>query len=116
MKRIVSGTIGIQQGTRVLFSDYATDGPMWTGHGDRETRHRIDFAEPFRDVPAVSAGISLWDTDQATNLRADLKVEVITPTGFDLVFRTWGDTRIAQLRADWMAIGAMRDDEEWEIG
>lgn len=116
MKRIVSGNIGIQQGSRVLFSDFATDGPMWTGSGDRETRHKIGFGEAFRDVPAVTAGISLWDTDHATNLRADLTVEHVTVSGFDLVFRTWGDTRIARLRVDWMAIGAMRDDDDWDVG
>ena len=49
-------------------------------------------------------------------LRADLTVEHVTVSGFDLVFRTWGDTRIARLRVDWMAIGAMRDDDDWDVG
>ncbi len=50
--------------------------------------------------------ISMWDLDQKTNSRADITAEKITRTGFHLVFRTWGDTRVARIRADWMAIGA----------
>lgn len=114
-KRTINGTVGIQQGTRVLFSDFATDGVMWTGSGDREIRHQISFGEPFREPPAVMLGISLWDADHATNLRADLTAEHVTARCFDLVFRTWGDTRIARLRADWTAIGPMRDPDDWDI-
>ena len=114
-KRAINGTVGIQQGSRVLFSDFATDGVMWTGEGDREVRHQIAFATGFREPPAVMTGISLWDADHQTNLRADLTAENVTTKGFDLVFRTWGDTRIARLRADWTAIGPMRDEDDWDI-
>ena len=75
----------------------------------------MTFATPFRDVPAVMVGISLWDMDHKTNMRADLQAENVTATGFDLVFRTWGDTRIARIRADWTAIGAMKDDDDWDV-
>ena len=37
MKRLTSGSVGIQQGSRVLFSDYADGGVMWTGEGERES-------------------------------------------------------------------------------
>ena len=107
--------MGIQQGSRMLFSDYATDGPMWTGEGRRESRHVISFAEPFLSVPAVMVGISLWDMDHKSNMRADLSAEEVTATGFHLVFRTWSDTRIAQLRADWTAIGRVKDDDLWDV-
>jgi hypothetical protein len=111
----INGTVGIQQGTRVLFSDYATDGVMWTGDGDREIRHQINFARAFQSSPVLMLGISLWDADHGTNLRADLTAEKVTTQGFDLVFRTWADTRIARMRADWTAIGAMSDPEDWDI-
>jgi hypothetical protein len=32
-----------------------------------------------------------------------------------LVFRTWADTRVARIRADWTAIGAVRDEEDWDV-
>ena len=41
--------------------------------------------------------------------RADLTAENVSEKGFHLVFRTWGDTRVARVRADWLAIGAVRD-------
>lgn len=116
MKHVITGAVGIQQGSRILFSDFATDGPMWTGNGDRDLRYHVKFAESFREIPAVMVGISLWDADHQTNLRADLTAENVTVKGFDLVFRTWGDTRIARLRADWTAIGAMRDEDDWDVG
>ena len=115
MKRLSSQNIGVDQGSRVLFSDFADDGVMWTGSGPRECRHVIKFAESFRTAPTVMVGISMWDLDQKTNQRADISAENISDKGFDLVFRTWGDTRVARIRADWTAIGALRDDEEWEL-
>ena len=115
MKRITSGSIGILQGSRVLFADFADGGVMWTGQGDRESRHTITFPEPFTAAPAVMASIGMWDTDHKHNSRADIAAEQVTATGFQLVFRTWGDTRLARVRADWTAIGPVRDDDDWEV-
>jgi H-type lectin domain len=53
--------------------------------------------------------------DHSTNPRADIRSDNVTPTGFDIVFRTWSDTRIARIRADWTAIGTVQDDEVWEV-
>ncbi len=115
MKRIAAGSVGVDQGSRVLFSDFADGGVMWTGQGPRESRHIVKFAERFTDIPTVLVGMSMWDMDQKTNSRADLQAENITVDGFHLVFRTWGDTRVARVRADWTAIGPMRDDEQWDL-
>ena len=115
MKRITSGSLGIQQGSRVLFADFADGGAMWTGQGDRESRHLISFKEPFIDAPVVTVSISMWDIDNKHNSRADITAEKITARGFHLVFRTWGDTRVARVRADWTAIGAVRDDDDWDV-
>ena len=115
MKRISSGSIGIQQGSRVLFSDFADGGPMWTGQGDRESRHLITFKEAFVEAPAVTVSISMWDIDFKHTSRADISAERITAKGFHLVFRTWGDTRVARVRGDWMALGAVRDEDDWDV-
>ena len=115
MKRMTAGQICILQGSRVLFSDYADGGAMWTGQGDRESRHMITFADAFVAVPAVMVSISMWDVDHRHTSRADVTAEKITKTGFHLVFRTWGDTRVARIRADWTALGAVRDDEDWDV-
>lgn len=114
MKRF-NGPIGLQQGSKILFSDYAHDGAMWTGSGAREVRHMEAFREAFAEPPVVSIGISMWDIDHNTNSRVDISAENVTAKGFEIVFRTWADTRIARIRADWMAIGPARDEEDWDV-
>lgn len=114
MKRF-SGPFGIQQGSRVLFSDFAHDGVMWTGFGPREVRLPQEFSEAFLEPPHVMVGLSMWDIDRRANSRVDIIAEDITSAGFNLVFRTWGDSRIARVRADWTAIGCVPDDENWDV-
>lgn len=114
MKRF-SGTIGVQQGSRILFSDFVNDGAMWAGSGPREVRQAQAFDERFAEAPVVTVGISMWDIDHQANSRADIAAENITAAGFEIVFRTWSDSRIARIRADWMAIGTTRSDDEWDV-
>lgn len=113
--RRLSGAIGIDQGTRILFSDFAHDGEMWTGAGPREVRLTESFHEPFKEPPSVTIGISMWDIDHMTNSRVDISADTVSATGFDIVFRTWGDTRIARIRASWLAIGPIRGEDDWEV-
>ena len=72
---------------------------MWTGSGPREKRVKVEFGGKFKGAPVVQAHISVWDLDRRTNLRADLSVADVTATGCTIVFKTWGDTRIARIRA-----------------
>ncbi|MFN6979263.1 MAG: H-type lectin domain-containing protein [Gemmobacter sp.] len=115
MQRMDGRTVGVAQGSVMLFSDFADGGPMWTGSGPREVRRRVRFDEAFETAPAVMVGVSLWDLDRETNMRADVSAEKVTARGFELVFRTWGDTRVARIRADWMAIGRLHDDDIWTV-
>ena len=115
MKRISTGSFGVLQGSRILFSDFADGGAMWTGNGPRECRHVVRFKEAFSEVPAVHVSISMWDTDHKHNARADISAEHITEKDFHLVFRTWNDTRVARVRADWMAVGAVRGEDDWQV-
>ncbi len=88
---------------------------MWTGSGPREVRHVQGFSEPFQSAPVVTVSISMWDIDHMTNSRVDISADNITATGFEIVFRTWADTRIARIRADWTAIGQARDEDDWDV-
>ncbi|WP_323005966.1 H-type lectin domain-containing protein [Pseudorhodobacter sp.] len=115
MKRFSAHTMGVQQGSRVLFSDFADGGAMWTGQGPRESRYRVQFPETFMGEPAVTVSISMWDMDQKSNSRADISTQEVTAEGFYLVFKTWGDTRVARIRADWMAIGRVKDEDDWDL-
>ncbi len=116
MKRLRSHTIGLDSGDVMLFSDYEDDGPMWTGRGQRERRRRITFSEPFREPPHVQVNMSLWDIDASTVTRADICAEAVTEAGFDMVFRTWGDTRVARVRLAWTAIGGVGEEDDWVVG
>ncbi|MDO5606568.1 MAG: H-type lectin domain-containing protein [Paracoccus sp. (in: a-proteobacteria)] len=115
MKRISNYAVGVQQGSEILFSDFENGGEMWTGSGRREYRRDLRFGRPFRALPAVHVGLGMWDISNAANLRADICAEDITREGFTLVFRTWGDTRVARIRADWLAIGAADHEDDWDI-
>lgn len=110
----INGAIGIDQGEDVLFSDYEDGGEMWTGSGFRERRHRITYSMPFKTEPAVHVTLSMWDMDSAANARADVAAEKITRKGFDVVFRTWADTRVARARVRWMAIGEVFHEDDWQ--
>ena len=115
MRRLSHHLIGAEQGSVVLFSDFEDNGPMWTGDGPREARRPLRFSEAFRAPPMVHVAISMWDTGGETNQRADLRAETVTETGFELVFRTWGDSRVARIRADWMAIGEVTAEDDWTL-
>ncbi|MCK0168000.1 H-type lectin domain-containing protein [Jannaschia sp. S6380] len=115
MRRFRNHLIGVLQGSRSMFSDFEDGGDMWTGIGPREARVRVVFAEPFKTPPAITTTLGMFDMDAATNQRADLGHANVTEAGFDLIFRTWGDTRVARVRADWTAIGEVRAEDEWDL-
>jgi len=115
MKKFLTHPIGIDQGEAVVFSEFAAGGDMWIGAGPRERRATIRFNEVFRSVPVVQIGVSLWDVDTSSALRAELFADNITPEGFDAVFRTWSDTRIARIRVTWTATGEVSHPDDWEI-
>ena len=55
----------------------------------------------------MHVSISMWDMASDANQRADIRAAHIRRDGFEIVFTTWEDTRVARIRADWMAIGAL---------
>jgi hypothetical protein len=115
MQKFDAHSIGVAQGDVILFSDFDNDGPMWTGEGKREARHTVTFPEAFRGVPSVTLSFSMLDLSNDAYLRADLQSDAVTADGFDIVFRTWGDSRIARIRVAWQAIGAVNHDDAWDI-
>ena len=97
-----------------MFSDFEDDGPMWDGEGRRESRQRVDFPDASsRTRRPVS--LAMWDISNGANARADLRPKQIGPTASRSSFRTWGDTRVARVRTTWLAIGSVRDDDDWDV-
>jgi len=115
MLKLASQRVGVAQGSLMLFSDYQDGGAMWTGEGPRELRRLVEFSEPFSSTPVVQVSLSMWDIDQKQNPRVDISADMVTPEGFVIVFRTWGDTRVARVRADWLAIGGVANEDDWDI-
>ena len=115
MKRLRNNLIGIAQGSEVMFEDYETGGDMWTGDGPREAWHPVRFSDKYRSPPVVHVALSMWDMDIRSNHRVDLRAQNIRRDGFELVFRTWEDSKIARVRADWMAIGELLHEDDWDL-
>ena len=115
MRKLESNVIGIDQGDVVLFSDFEHDGQMLTGEGSRNTRMAVTYSEQYSFVPSVYVSISMLDVSNRGNSRSDVQAENITNIGFDIVFRTWGDTQVALCRVAWQSIGAVRADDVWDL-
>lgn len=115
MQKVAAHLMGVERGSIVLFSDFKDGGAMWTGQGPRELRRIVEFSEPFRRQPVVHVSLSMWDIDRETNQRVDISADMVNAEGFIIVFRTWADTRVARVRADWIAMGEAHDDEDWQI-
>ncbi len=115
MKRLQNFLVGVEQGETPLFSDFQDNGPMWAEHGARQVVRGVRFSEPYRKAPTVQVSLSMWDIHSDTNSRMEISAEDVTAEGFNLVFRTWGDTQVARARASWFAIGELAHDDDWEI-
>ncbi|QQA42066.1 H-type lectin domain-containing protein [Pelagovum pacificum] len=115
MRRLRNHLIGLDHGDVILFSDFQHGGEMWTGEGAREMSSHVRFSESYRSEPVVMVSISMWDISNDANIRADVKAEDVTREGFKIVFRTWGDTRVARLRVAWQATGELRQADEWDL-
>ena len=115
MKKRNSHRIGVDSGLADGFYDFAKDGEMWTGKGKRVRSVDVQFSEPFSNTPVVHPGFAMWDISNAAISRVELAAENVTEVGFTTVFQTWGDTKVARLRANWMAIGEVESDDIWDV-
>jgi hypothetical protein len=117
MRRFRTNSIGIEQGEVVLFSDFEHDGVMWTGQGPRQIRSFVHFQEAFLNPPMVQVALSMWDMSNSATSRADVQAdEVRSIDGFAIVFRTWGDTKIARVRVSWTGDGRIcPKPDDWRI-
>jgi len=98
----------VTAGEGELFNHVDSNDYMWAGDGDRVVRQTVLFKKRFSSEPLVSVGMTGIDASQDQNQRYHLLAENITPQGFDLVFITWGDTKIARACASWTAIGSQK--------
>ena len=105
MKRLDSLSVGIDQGTSDLFSDFEDDGEMWSGKGPRISRTAVTFSEIYAHPPAVTVGLSMFDMSNSANARVDLQAENVTAKGFETGLDTATLAQAAQMAR------AMRGDD-----
>ncbi len=115
MRKFGNHSVGVDQGDLVLFSDFEDGGQMWSGEGPRLTRHSVRYKEAYEAPPVVQVSLSMWDISNGANARADVTSDNVTREGFDIVFRTWGDTRVARVRVAWISIGPIHNDDYWNV-
>ncbi|WP_112874558.1 H-type lectin domain-containing protein [Paracoccus endophyticus] len=115
MLRIDHAAIGVLRGSQILFSACEDGGEMWTGRGARSVRYPVSFPEPFLSPPVVHVGLGMWDIAVEHNQRADISAVDVTETGFVLLFKTWSDTKVARVRAEWLAIGALPHQDAFDV-
>lgn len=115
MQIIGAHQIGVQAGDLLLFSDFEDDGDMWKGEGPRLARRAVSFDRSFVQPPVVTVHMTMVDMSNDAFIRADLQAEAVTREGFEIVFRTWGDSRVARIRTGWQAIGAIQSDDLWQL-
>ena len=88
------------------------------------------YRSPLAERYASKAMLELWSpqtrhglwrrlwlalAEHERALGVDISAENVTATGFEIVFRTWADTRVARIRADWIAIGPAKDEDDWDV-
>ena len=96
MHRVKSGSVG-----------GSIESPGWRlydGNGLRENRFRVDFNPDLTDRPEVIVALSGVDLIHGNNHRLTVHAENISKEGFEVVFRTWADTRVYSATASWLAV------------
>lgn len=106
--RLLIGDVQVISASDELFNHVDTGGPLWTEEGDREVRLAMVFAAPFTEVPSITLGATGIDAAHDQNLRFDVRAIEVTPKGFTVQFKTWGDTHIARASVSWQAIGSAK--------
>lgn len=115
MQKLYSSVTGVDQGTELLFSDHENEGPMWSGEGPREVIKKVEFASKFKERPVVHVSLSMIDGANWTNQRIEIKSQAISRSSFEIVFKTWGDTKVARAAVSWLAIGDAAGEGDWDV-
>ena len=80
---------------------------MNTGSGERTLEERIYFEEKYENIPHVMASISGLDegNEDAPTIRIELKVEEIDTSGFNIIIRTWENSKLFNIKVTWTSFG-----------
>lgn len=107
---LATPTFGDIMQTGIVPDGYIQDQGTWNLHiaqppGERHFIHHVDFSQEFTEgLPIVLVTLSGLDSDNAANQRVLVSAENITPKGFDILYKTWWDTRLYGAWVTWEAI------------
>lgn len=91
-----------------LVNGYSANPEKWnllTGTGKREFTSHVDFKEAYAQKPVVVLAISGLDVLNAANNRITATATNVTPTGFDINYKTWANSQISSVFLNWTAFG-----------
>ncbi len=103
---VSASALKIQSGTTYNGSYQDAD---WKLHqetiGERLFTRPVQFESKFAKPPKVFLEISGLDVNETKNTRVTVTAKNITESGFDLEYKTWFDTILYTVWANWMAFG-----------
>jgi hypothetical protein len=103
---VSASALKIQSGT-VMNGSYQD--AAWKLHqepiGERLFTRPVQFESKFAKPPKVFLEISGLDVNETKNTRVTVTAKNITESGFDLEYKTWFDTILYTVWANWMAFG-----------
>lgn len=102
---VSASTLKIQSGTTDNGSHKDGTWKLHQGSGERLLNLPVQFQSKFAKPPKVFIEISGLDVDETKNARAVVTAKNITESGFDLEYKTWSDTILYTVYANWMAFG-----------
>jgi H-type lectin domain len=103
---IKTGVVGGDKNTGTYGQSGATaPWKLHLGAGGRDQVIKIKFDSPCHKPPVVIVALNHLDTDQGDGMRVTVSVDEqsITKNGFDVIFRTWGPTKLYGASATWAA-------------
>lgn len=96
------------QGGELTNASYSVTPDTWTllsGTGERKFTTHVDFKEPYKQPPVVVLSISGMDVLNSANNRLVVAPKNVTANGFDVEYKTWGDSQIWSVFLNWTAFG-----------
>lgn len=96
----------LQSGTVVNGSYQDTTWKLSQGPvAERVFTRTVAFESKFATPPKVVIGLSGLDVDGTKNTRVQVTAKNITDSGFEVEYKTWFDTVLYTVWANWVAYG-----------
>ena len=103
---IAPGDTDVQTGRCNTFGSDKTT----TDERDMRIIRDVSFYHKYEEAPSVICYLVSIDSSKDRNHRIQVEALSITRSGFELHFRSWADSIVYELEAEWVAFSKDRDD------